>query len=79
MSRLATIGLLLLALGAIALAIPTFTYFATERTADTNFFKIDVSRPHTVVINPLVGAGLLIAGSLFTILGQRVRGARRRE
>jgi hypothetical protein len=73
MTRLAILGLLLLALGALALAIPTFTYFTTERTADTNFFKIDVSRPHTVVINPLVGVGLLIVGALFMILGRRVR------
>lgn len=73
MTRLAMIGLLMLVLGVLALAIPTFIYFTTERTADTNFFKIDLSRPHTVVINPLVGAGLLIAGLLFMILGRRVR------
>jgi hypothetical protein len=73
MTRLAMIGLLLLVLGAVAFAIPTFTYFTTERAADTGFFKIDVSRPHTLVINPLVGAGLVIAGVVLMLIGRPVR------
>ncbi len=73
MTRLAMIGLLVLVLGAVALAIPTFTYFTTERAADNSYFKIDVSRPHTVVLNPLVGAGLLIAGVVLMLVGRPVR------
>jgi hypothetical protein len=43
------IGLILVVLGIVALAIPTFTFFTTERVADVGFLKIDISRPHTIV------------------------------
>jgi len=48
-------GLILAVLGIVALAVPSFTYFTTERVADAGFFKVDVSRPHTIVLNPIVG------------------------
>ena len=67
---LVVIGLILLVLGVVALAVPTFTFFTTERVADVGFFKIDVSRPHTVVINPLVGIVALAAGILLALIGR---------
>jgi uncharacterized membrane protein YdfJ with MMPL/SSD domain len=45
---LTVIGLVLVVLGTVALAVPSFTYFTTERAADFGFFAIDLSRPHTI-------------------------------
>jgi uncharacterized membrane protein HdeD (DUF308 family) len=68
---LVVIGLILVVLGIVALAIPSFTYFTTERVADVGFFKIDVSRPHTIVFNPTVGVVALVAGIVMLIMGRR--------
>jgi len=73
MKLLVVIGLLLVVLGVVALAVPTFTFFTTERVADVGFFKIDVSRPHTIVFNPIVGGVALAAGIVLTLVGLRVR------
>jgi uncharacterized membrane protein HdeD (DUF308 family) len=71
MRPLLLIGLVLVILGIVALAIPSFTFFTTERVADAGFFKIDISRPHTIVINPIVGGIALAAGIGLVILGLR--------
>ena len=41
MRPLLIVGLILVVLGIVALAIPSFTYFTTDRVADAGFFKID--------------------------------------
>jgi hypothetical protein len=71
MRPLVLIGLILVVLGIVALAIPSFTFFTTQRVADAGFFKIDVSRPHTIVINPIVGGIALATGIVLVILGRR--------
>jgi uncharacterized membrane protein HdeD (DUF308 family) len=69
------IGLILVVLGIVALAIPSFTFFTTERVADAGFFKIDISRPHTIVFNPIVGVVALAVGVVLVISGFRSRDA----
>lgn len=71
MRALLIIGLILVVLGITALAVPSFTFFTTERVADVGFFTIDMSRPHTIVFNPIVGGIALAAGIVLTILGLR--------
>jgi uncharacterized membrane protein YidH (DUF202 family) len=66
------IGVLLIVLGVIALAVPTITFFTTERVADTGFFAIDVSRPHTIVLNPIVGIVAVVAGICLAMSGRRI-------
>lgn len=51
-------------LGIVVLAVPSFTFIATERVANVGFFNIDISKPHTIVINPIVGGIALAAGFL---------------
>lgn len=70
MKPLAVIGLLLLIVGVVALAVPSFTFFTTERVADVGFFKVDMSRPHTIVLNPLVGAVALAGGIVLLLVGR---------
>ena len=65
------IGLVLVALGIVAVAVPSITFFTTDRVADVGFFKIDVSRPHTIGLNPVVGGVALVAGLVLMIMGRR--------
>jgi hypothetical protein len=71
MKILLVIGVILAVLGLVALAVPSFTYFTTERVADIGFFTIDISRPHTVVLNPIVGVIVLAAGIILVLVGLR--------
>jgi len=71
MRPLVVIGLILVVLGLVALAVPTVTFFTTERVADVGFFKIDISRPHTIVFNPIVGGVALAAGIVLVLVGLR--------
>jgi len=63
--------LILVVLGIVALAIPSFTFFTTERVANVGFFTIDIARPHTIVFNPIVGGIALVAGIVLAIVGLR--------
>lgn len=69
------IGLLLVVLGVVALAVPSLTFFTKERVADAGFFTIDLSRPHTVVLNPIVGGVALVAGLVLVVIGLRPKAA----
>jgi len=71
MRPLAVLGLLLIILGIVALAVPSITFFTQERVADAGFFKIDISRPHTIFINPIAGVIALGAGLVLLIVGSR--------
>jgi hypothetical protein len=68
---LVMIGLMLVVLGSVALAVPSFTFFATERVVDAGFFKIDISKPHTIVFNPILGGVALAAGIVLLMVGRR--------
>jgi hypothetical protein len=67
------IGLLLIVLGIVALAVPSVTFFTTERVADVGFLAIDMQKPHTLIFNPIVGAVALIAGIILTVASTRSR------
>jgi hypothetical protein len=69
MRGILVIGVLMVIVGLVALAVPSFTYFTTERVADVGFFQIDVSRPHTIIINPIVGGLILLAGAVLIFAG----------
>lgn len=66
-----TIGILLIVFGVIALAVPSITFFTQERVADVGFFHIDVSRPHTIIINPVAGIVALVVGAALLLSGRR--------
>ena len=71
MKPIVIIGLILVVLGVIALVIPSFTYFTTEQVADVGFFQIDVSRPHTIVLNPIAGGIAMAVGVVMILMGSR--------
>jgi uncharacterized membrane protein YidH (DUF202 family) len=64
-------GIVLVVLGILALAVPTITFMTTERAVDTSFFKIDYQKPHTIVLNPIVGVVAVVAGVAVLLAGRR--------
>jgi len=73
MRPLVLAGLILAILGIVALAVPSFTFFTRDRVADIGFFTIDVARPHTIVLNPIVGGIALLVGMGLVLMGLRSR------
>jgi hypothetical protein len=71
MRPLLILGLLLIILGIVALVVPGITYFTTERVADVGFFRIEVSKPHTIIFNPIVGLISLAVGVFLVLAGRR--------
>jgi len=65
------LGILLVVLGIAALAVPSITFFTTERAVDAGFFTIDYQKPHTIVLNPIVGIVAAIAGVAIMLAGRR--------
>ena len=65
------IGILLIAVGAIALTFQGFTFFTQERVVDAGPFKLDIQRPHTIFMNPIAGGVLLAAGVILLLVGRR--------
>jgi hypothetical protein len=70
-SLIVGLGLILVVLGIVGLVIPTFTFVTTDRLADVGFIHIDLAKPHTVVINPIVGGLVLAGGIVLMLLGRR--------
>jgi uncharacterized membrane protein YidH (DUF202 family) len=73
MRSLIIIGVILIVLGIIALVFQTFTFFTTERVLDTSFLKVDVQKPHTIVLHPIVGIIAVVAGLGLVFAGRRSR------
>ena len=65
------LALVLIAVGVIALLVPSVTFFTRERAVDAGFFSIDVSKPHTIILNPVVGGIALAAGIVLFLLSPR--------
>ncbi len=64
-------AILLIVLGIVALAVPSITFMTTERAVDAGFFKIDYQKPHTIVLNPMVGIVAVVAGVAMLFAGRR--------
>jgi hypothetical protein len=67
----AIIGLLLIVLGVVAMTYQGFTFFTHERVVDAGPLAIDVSKPHTIVFNPILGVVSLIVGAVLLLAGRR--------
>jgi len=64
-------GILLVVLGILALLVPSITYMTTERAVDTSFLTIDYQKPHTIILNPIVGIVSVVAGIAMLFAGRR--------
>jgi uncharacterized membrane protein HdeD (DUF308 family) len=73
MRPLVVIGVLLIVFGLFALAFQGFTYYSQERVVDAGPFKLDVQRPHTIFLHPLVGIAALAGGIVLVIAASLAR------
>jgi len=65
-------GLILIALGILALSIHSVTYFTTERVVGPlGFFVWDVERPHTIFMNPIAGIAAIVVGVVLVLMARR--------
>ena len=66
------LGLILIILGVLAFSIHSVTYFTTEHVVGPlGFFAWDVSRPHTIFINPIAGIAAVAVGIALLFLDRR--------
>ena len=71
MRPLAIVAVLLIVLGVLALAVPSITFSTQERVVDTGFFHIDWQKPHTIILNPMIGLIALGAGLVLLLAARR--------
>jgi hypothetical protein len=71
MRMLSVIGVLLIVLGIVALTVQGFTFFTHERVVDAGPFKVDWQKPHTVILNPIVGVVAAVAGVCLVLVDRR--------
>jgi hypothetical protein len=65
-------GLMLIVLGVLALSVHSITYFSNEQVGGPlGFFAWDVSRPHTIFINPIAGILALAVGIALVVMARR--------
>ena len=74
MRPLVIVGILLIVFGVAALMFQGFTYFTTERVAQAGPFAIDVQKPHTIILHPIVGI-VAIAGGVACLFAGGTRRA----
>ena len=64
-------GLVLIALGLLALFIRSVTYFTTDHvTGPLGFLTWNVSEPHTIFFGPVAGVIALVAGITLVALSR---------
>ena len=69
MRPFSALGLVLIVLGVLALSVHSITYFTNEQVVGPlGFFAWDVSRPHTIFINPIAGIVAVAAGIALVFL-----------
>jgi hypothetical protein len=73
MRALVVIGVLLILFGIAALAFQGVTFFTSERVVDAGPFKLDVQKPHTIILHPVVGLAALAGGAVMVVAGTRRR------
>jgi hypothetical protein len=65
------IALLLIVLGIVALGFQSITFFTHERAVDAGPLKVDVAKPHTIILNPVVGVVALVVGVVLIFAARR--------
>jgi uncharacterized membrane protein HdeD (DUF308 family) len=68
---LVIIGIVLVVLGILALSFQGFTFFTQERVVDAGPLKIDVEKPHTIILHPIVGIVSVVAGLVMIVFSRR--------
>jgi hypothetical protein len=72
MRPLGALGLLLITYGVVAVVYHAIVYRAGLAT-DEPLFAVDLNRPITIVMNPLIGVTAAILGCLLVVASRRPR------
>ncbi len=66
-----TLGIILVAIGAVALLYTGFTFTTKEKVADIGPIDINKKEKHSVAWSPIAGAILLVAGIALIVSGKK--------
>jgi hypothetical protein len=73
MRPLAIVGILLIVLGAIALAYQGITYTKSEKLVDLGPLKVEAKREKTIPLPPILGGVAVVVGVVLLIASSRGR------
>jgi hypothetical protein len=65
------VGIVLIVLGALALAYQGITYTTREKVVDLGHIKASVDKQKTIPLPPILGAVALAAGVVLLVVGKR--------
>jgi uncharacterized membrane protein len=65
------VGILLIAIGIVALAYGGFTYTKHEKIIDAGPLKISADREKTIPLPPILGGICLVGGIILVLAGNR--------
>ena len=71
MKPLTLLGIVLIVLGALALAYEGITYTTREKVVDLGPLKISADREKTLRVSPIIGALMLAGGIVLVVVGGR--------
>ena len=71
MRPLAMLGIVLIVLGAIALAYQGITYTTNEKVVDLGPLKVEAKKEKTIPLPPVLGGVAIVVGLVLLIAGSR--------
>lgn len=74
MRPLAIVGIVLIVLGAVALAYQGITYTTKEKVVDLGPLKVEAEKEKTIPLPPVLGGVAIVAGLVLVIASSRGRG-----
>jgi hypothetical protein len=74
MRPLAILGIVLIVLGAIALAYQGISYTTKEKVVDLGPLKVEAEKQKTIPLPPVLGGVAVVVGVVLLIAGARGRG-----
>jgi hypothetical protein len=73
MRPLAIVGIVLIVLGAVALAYQGITYTTSEKVVDLGPLKVEAKKEKTIPLPPILGGVALVVGVVLLIASSRGR------
>lgn len=74
MRPLAVLGIVLIVLGAVALAYQGITYTTKEKVVDLGPLKVEAEKEKTIPLPPVLGGVAILVGLVLLIANARGRG-----
>ncbi len=65
------VGIILIAIGILALAYGGFTYTKREKVIDAGPLQVSADKEHTVSFPPVLGGICLVGGIVLVVVGSR--------